>query len=89
MCITESVGRQSKETPWGSMSYREYKDRIEFEKEEYDCIDAFCREIGIEWFASVWDIPSLEFITSYDIPYIKIPSACITDLEMLTHFIKI
>lgn len=83
VCITESVGRQSNETPWGTMSYREYKERIEFEKEEFDSIDAFCREVDIEWFASVWDIPSLEFITDYNIPYIKIPSACITDLELL------
>ncbi len=83
ICITESVGRQSKETPWGAMSYREYKERIEFEKEEFDDIDALCKEIDIKWFASVWDIPSLEFISGYDVPYIKIPSACITDLELL------
>lgn len=83
-CIPSSIGNQRKETPWGEMSYKEYKQKIEFGKEEYDYIDAYCRKIGIQWSASIWDIPSLEFICQYDIPFIKIPSACITDMELLT-----
>ena len=65
------------------MKYIDYKKKIEFGKEEYDEIDRYCKEIGIRWTASVWDIDSLNFLMNYDVPFIKIPSACITDFELL------
>ncbi|PIR60120.1 MAG: N-acetylneuraminate synthase, partial [Candidatus Pacebacteria bacterium CG10_big_fil_rev_8_21_14_0_10_45_6] len=61
---------------------------MEFGKEEYDQIDRYCRESGIDWAASVWDIPSLRFILNYDIPFIKIPSAKITELELVEEVAK-
>ena len=77
-----------KYTPWGKMTYLEYKRRLEFGKKEYDYIDKYCKEKPIAWTVSVWDIPSLEFIAAYDVPFIKIPSAKLTDRELLTKAAK-
>jgi len=73
-----------KSTPWGDIRYIDYKENIEFGKEEYDAIDKYCRELGAMWTASVWDVDSLDFILQYDIPFIKIASASITNVELLT-----
>lgn len=73
-----------RDTPWGRMTYLEYKKRIEFGKEQYDYIDSYCREKPVDWTASPWDMPSLEFLLEYDIPFIKIASASMTDDEMLS-----
>jgi len=83
VCVPEHQKNIEKDTPWGKMTYLEYKKRIEFGKKEYDYIDNYCKEKAIDWTASVWDIPSLEFILQYDIPFIKIPSAKITDEELI------
>ena len=72
-----------RDTPWGRMTYLEYKKRIEFGKEEYDIIESYCKEKPISWSASPWDIPSLDFILNYDIPFIKVASATLTNDELL------
>lgn len=72
-----------RKTPWGEMTYLDYKRHIEFGASEYDYIDRYCREKPIDWTASPWDIPSLEFLEQYDLPYIKIASATITNRELL------
>lgn len=82
-CIPESEKNKIKDTPWGKMTYLEYKHKLEFGKEEYDYIDKYCREKPINWTASVWDIDSLNFIKKYDVAFIKIPSAKVTDLELI------
>jgi len=81
--VPEHQKNNPKETPWGKMTYLEYKKRLEFGKKEYDYIDKYCREKPIPWTASVWDLPSLEFLLQYDIPFIKIPSAKLTEKELL------
>jgi len=63
----------------------EQKRGLEFGKAEYDRIDALCREIGIEWFASPWDEGSTEFLMGYDCPYLKVASAMLTDKAFLEH----
>ena len=73
-----------RDTPWGRITYLEYKKHIEFGRKEYDYIDAYCREKPICWSASPWDIPSLEFLLEYEVPFIKIASASITDDELLS-----
>jgi len=83
ICVPESYKNRIKNTPWGDMSYLEYKHKIEFGKEEYDEIDKYCKSKPIDWTASVWDLESLNFLTQYDIPFIKIPSAKITDIDLL------
>ena len=83
VCVPEHQKEVIKETPWGSMTYLEYKHRVEFGKKEYDEIDKHCKERGILWSASPWDLDSLEFLMQYDLPYIKIPSAHLTNDELL------
>lgn len=73
-----------RDTPWGRMTYLEYKKRIEFGKKEYDYIDSYCKEKPIAWSASPWDVPSLRFLLQYNVPFIKIASACLTNDELLT-----
>ena len=59
------------------------RHRVEFEKAEYAEIDKYCKEKDIEWSASPWDLDSLEFLLQYDLPWIKIPSAMITNESLV------
>ena len=83
VCVPEDEKSKIRETPWGKMTYLDYKYKVEFGKEEYDEIDQYCKERKIDWSASPWDLDSLEFLLQYDIPYIKIPSAMLTNDELL------
>lgn len=84
LSVPDHMRNVPKETPWGSMTYLEYKKLMEFGAFEYDIIDAYCRGKGISWFASVWDIPSLVFVKErYEVPFWKIPSASLTYCELL------
>ena len=76
-----------RESPWGKTT-REQKMGLEFEKSEYDEIDKYCKELNIDWFASAWDIKSLEFLDNYDLKYHKIASAMIVDKEFLNEVAK-
>jgi len=83
VCVPEHQKEVIRETPWGKMTYIDYKHRVEFGKKEYDEIDSYCREKGIEWSASPWDMDSLKFLKQYDLPFIKIPSAMITNESLM------
>ena len=83
VCVPEHQKHVMRDTPWGKMTYLQYKYRVEFGKEEYDEIDRYCREKGIAWSASPWDMDSLKFLQQYDIPFIKVPSAMITNEELM------
>lgn len=72
-----------RETPWGLMTYLEYRHRVEFGEEEYDEIDRYCREKGIEWYASAWDVESQLFLRKYNIKHNKIASPMLTNTELL------
>lgn len=72
-----------RDTPWGKIKYIDYKEKIEFGKKEYDIINKFCKKIDIMWTASCWDVPSVEFLEQYKVKFHKVPSACITDIELL------
>ena len=82
ICVPEDQKSKIRSTPWGDMTYLDYKKRIEFEEKEYDIIDKFCKDIGINWFASAWDLSSLKFLRNYS-DMVKIPSALITNKELL------
>jgi sialic acid synthase SpsE len=84
ICVPEEQKSIPRETPWGSMTYFEYKKRIEFEQKEFEQIDAYAKKIGIDWFASPWDVPSVNFLEGFNVPCQKIASACLTDSELLT-----
>ena len=76
-----------RESPWGTTT-KDQKFGLEFESKEYDEIDKYCKEVNIDWFASAWDISSLEFLESYDLKYHKIASAMIVDKNFLEEVAK-
>ena len=76
-----------RESPWGKTT-REQKIGLEFEKAEYDEIDKYCKELEIDWFASAWDLKSLEFLENYNLKYHKIASAMIVDQKFLEEVAK-
>ncbi len=71
-----------RKSPWGE-TQRAQKEGLEFGKIEYDEIDAYCREKGIVWYASAWDIDSQIFLKQYDLKYNKVASAMLTKDEVL------
>ena len=83
VCVPEHQKSVMRETPWGRMTYLEYKYKVEFEKPEYDEIDRYCKEKGIVWSASPWDLDSLDFLDQYDLPFLKMPSAMMTNEELM------
>lgn len=83
ICVPAEQALLERETPWGRMTYLAYKERIEFGLSEYQRLDAYCKSRGIIWFASPWDVPSVDFLNSFKVPLIKIASACLTDNELL------
>jgi N-acetylneuraminate synthase len=83
ICVPEKKKNQLYETPWGDIPYIEYKEKIEFQEEEYREIDKYCKEKNMIWFASPWDLPSVNFLEKFDIPCYKIASAKLTDKDLL------
>lgn len=83
ICTPRDQWDIERDTPWGRMTYIEYRHRVEFGEDEYREIDNYCREVGIDWFASPWDVPSVEFLNRFSPPAHKIASASLTDDELL------
>ena len=84
-CVPEEQKQVQRQTPWGQMPYIDYKRKLEFGKREYNTIDKYCKSKNIEWSASPWDLDSAEFLTNYDLPWVKLASASITDLELVRY----
>ena len=74
-----------RETPWGYITYLDYRYKVEFDEDDYKEIDAHCKAKGIHWFASAWDEPSVDFMEKFDTLAYKIPSASLTDHKLLKH----
>lgn len=83
ICVPKDQWAIERDTPWGRMTYIDYKHKIEFGKEEYTEIDRFCKANNIMWTASVWDEPSVDFIEEFDVPFYKLPSALLTDFDLI------
>ena len=83
LCVPSEQRDLVRETPWGLITYMDYRNKVEFWEEEYNTIDNYCREKGIIWFASCWDEASVDFIEKFDPVCYKIPSACLTDDALL------
>ncbi|MBA4419963.1 MAG: N-acetylneuraminate synthase [Anaerolinea sp.] len=83
LCVPPEQRRQMRETPWGYITYLDYRYKVEFGEPEYREIDRYCREMGITWFSSVWDVPAVDFMEQYQPVCYKIPSASLTDHELL------
>ena len=88
VCIPFWKRNDTRETPWGKLTYFEYKKKLEFGREEYDAIDNYCKSLHIDWFASPWDINSLKFLRKYDLKYNKIASAMLTNIPLLNAVAK-
>ncbi len=85
LCTPPEMQSQKRDTPWGRITYLEYRHKVEFSEEEYQEIDRYCTEKGILWFASIWDEPSVDFLENFDPICYKLPSAAITDFDLLRH----
>lgn len=72
-----------RDTPWGRMTYIDYRRRMEFDADQYAEIDRYCREKNIDWLASCWDEEAVDFIEQFDPPMYKIASATLTDHDLL------
>ena len=72
-----------RETPWGTMSYLDYRRRVEFGRDEYIAIGDHATMLGLDWFASPWDVPSVEFLEDLNVVAHKVASASLTDTELL------
>jgi N-acetylneuraminate synthase len=83
LCVPKDQQNVMRDTPWGRMTYLEYRYKVEFGLEEYRQIDAHCKEKGIHWFASCWDEPSVDFMEQFDPPCYKVASASLTDDALL------
>ena len=88
VCVPDHQKNIKRDTPWGRLTYLEYKYKVEFEKPEYDTINEYCLDKSLAWAVSVWDLDSLEFIKDYKVPFIKIPSAHITNKELFIESAK-
>ncbi|MFZ6026473.1 MAG: N-acetylneuraminate synthase family protein [Chloroflexota bacterium] len=85
ICTPPEQRSQMRETPWGYITYLDYRYKVEFGEREYRQIDAYCKEKGIDWFVSVWDEPSVDFMEQFSPLCYKIPSAALTDAGLLRH----
>jgi N-acetylneuraminate synthase len=83
VCVPEHQKGVMRKTPWGEMTYLEYKHKIEFGQNEYDEINSYCKDKEVDWTVSVWDLDSVKFMLAFDVPFIKIPSALLTDYELI------
>jgi N-acetylneuraminate synthase len=72
-----------RETPWGTMSYLDYRRRVEFGRDEYVEVGDHATMRGLDWFASPWDVPSVEFLEDLNVVAHKVASASLTDTELL------
>jgi N-acetylneuraminate synthase len=85
VCVPDDQKSKLRETPWGTLSYLDYKKKIEFGKKEYDEINKLCVQLKIDWSASPWDKDSVDFLKKYKLPWVKVPSALINDYPYLEY----
>lgn len=83
LCVPKDQWNIERDTPWGRMPYIEYRHKVEFNEDEYGVIDEYCKEKGIDWFASPWDEHAVDFIKNFDPVCIKFASASLTDKTLL------
>jgi N-acetylneuraminate synthase len=87
LCYTAEELAAPRESPWGRTN-GEQKRGLEFDQGEFEEIDRYCRELGIAWFASPWDEPSVDFLEQFDPPCYKVPSARVRDEDDFLRYIR-
>ena len=83
VCTPRDQWDVERDTQWGRMKYIDYRRRVEFGVTEYRAIDEHARAKGIDWFASPWDVESVDFLAQFDLPAHKVASASLTDDQLL------
>jgi len=83
LCVPREQWALERETPWGRMTYIDYRRKVELGEREFEVIDRHCRERGILWFASPWDEGAVDFLERFDPPCYKAASASLTDHDLL------
>jgi N-acetylneuraminate synthase len=83
VCTPKDQWDVMRDTPWGRMRYIDYRYKVEFGEAEYREIDAYCREKGVDWFASCWDEESVDFLEQFNPQLYKSASASLTDIPLL------
>lgn len=83
LCVPKDQWSIERDTPWGRITYLEYRKRVELSLEDYSEIDRYCKKLGIIWFASCWDDESVDFIEQFDPQVYKAASASLTDHNLL------
>jgi N-acetylneuraminate synthase len=77
-----------RDTPWGRITYLDYKKKIEFNETDYQSINAYCKKIGIKWFASAWDLESLKFLKKFKLQFNKVASPMLTNIKLIDEIAK-
>ena len=83
LCVPEEQRDKMRHTPWGYISYMDYREKVEFGKEQFSEIVDYCKKEKIDWQASAWDEPSVDFLEQFDPILHKAPSASLTDTALL------
>ena len=82
-CVPMNKRDEMRKTPWGNLKYIDYRYRVELEQNDYEEINSYCNNLGIDWFASVWDLSSIDFILKLNPLAIKVPSDKLNDITYL------
>jgi sialic acid synthase SpsE len=85
VCVPPDQWGIERDTPWGRMTYLDYRHRLEFDETQYREIARHCEGRDIDWFASCWDEPSVDVIAAIGVPAFKVASASLTDDALLRH----
>lgn len=82
-CVPDDQKNIMRDTPWGRISYLEYRKKVEFSPDQFDELQQYAEDKKLLFFASPWDIPSAQFLIQRDSKLLKVASACLTDDELL------
>jgi len=88
MSTPEEQKKLMRDTPWGYISYVNYKKKIEFGLKEFKIIDKYCKKKNIQWFASAWDSDSQKFLKKFNCKYNKVASAMLTNTSLINEISK-
>ena len=88
ICIPEDQKQILRDTPWGRITYLNYKKKIEFGNNEFNEISNYCKKLKIDWFCSAWDLNSLKFLKKFKMKYNKVASAMLTNLKLINEISK-
>lgn len=88
ICVPKDQWEIMRDTPWGRITYIDYKRKTEFGIAEYATIDHYCKKLGIDWFVSAWDAPSVDFMERFDTILYKLASASLTDFDLIQRILE-